>query len=115
CALIPIPGTQAALTARKAGCWICEVKAESFSWVEMGPQSSRVQKASGARAQSPKLPLVSSGGVTPGQKRGGGDIAGGGGIRVAAPGARRVASPSSISADQDCASGSLLVCGGCSQ
>src|SRR5436190_4202201 len=79
------PSTHATDTARNAGCRIDEVVAKSSSCVDgEDPQSSRVQNASGSRAQSA-------------QKRGGGGIAG---AATDAPGiAPR--SPSAISASQD--------------
>src|SRR5579871_2363680 len=81
---IPSPSmlaTQAALTARNAGCEIDE-NAESLSWVVALLQSSSVQNASGEPLQSPV-----------GQKRGGGGVVAGG---VIAPGATAATSPSSI-------------------
>src|SRR5580698_1642166 len=85
---IPSPSmlaTQAALTARNAGCEISEVDPESRSCVDSVLQSSSIQKASGEPLQSPF-----------GQERGGAVIAAG---TAVAPGATEPTSPSSISLD----------------
>src|SRR5213075_1678719 len=82
-----IPGTQAALTARNAGCPRGDANAVSASVVDDGPQSSNVHSASGEPLQSPL-----------GQKRSGGGA--GGGIGRIDPGAIWAGSPSDISASQ---------------